>query len=101
VIGGGDLSEDRIVPDIIHSISLGKDILVRNPHSIRPWQHVLEPLYGYLKLAEKMSCRYDELNQSAFNFGPNEDSFIEVKDLVEEAIKTIGNGKWIDVSKID
>ena len=54
VIGGGDWAEDRIIPDVIRSIKENKEILVRNPNSTRPWQHVLEPLSGYLVLAEKI-----------------------------------------------
>jgi CDP-glucose 4,6-dehydratase len=93
VIGGGDWSEDRIVPDIIHYLSKGTVIPVRNPNAMRPWQHVLEPLNGYLFLAEKL-YKYDipEL-QSAFNFGPDSQSVMTVKHLVEESLKH-WPGKW-------
>ena len=69
VIGGGDWSEDRLIPDIVKSISSNTNIEIRNPNSIRPWQHVLDPLFGYLKLAMRMSeipGKYDQ----AWNFGP-------------------------------
>ena len=63
VIGGGDWSEDRIIPDAIRSLKEKKPILVRNPNSIRPWQHVLDPLFGYLRLAEQLS------NKNSTNLG--------------------------------
>jgi len=71
VIGGGDWAMDRLIPDIIRAFNLGKPVLIRNPHSIRPWQHVLEPLRGYLQLSEKLyndGPKYSE----AWNFGPND-----------------------------
>jgi len=84
VIGGGDWSENRIIPDLIRSIISNQVITIRNPNSIRPWQHVLDPLSGYLKLAEKLFENNIEL-ASAFNFGPNLDSNKKVIDLVKEA----------------
>jgi CDP-glucose 4,6-dehydratase len=72
VIGGGDWSEDRLIPDIMHAISQGEPINIRNPHAIRPWQHVLEPLSGYLLLAQKLyeeGASYSE----GWNFGPNDE----------------------------
>lgn len=70
VIGGGDWSEDRLVPDIIDSINLNKPVQIRNPNSIRPWQHVLEPLNGYMALAESLYTNGAKFS-GAWNFGPN------------------------------
>ena len=84
VIGGGDWSENRLIPDIIRSLISGISIEVRNPNSIRPWQHVLEPLAGYLCLAKSMSTNglYDE----AFNFGPELDGNRTVEEVVKSAL---------------
>ncbi|PJI10403.1 CDP-glucose 4,6-dehydratase [Clostridium sp. CT7] len=97
VIGGGDFAQDRIVPDCIGAIEKGDIINIRSPHSVRPWQFVLEPLSGYMLLAAKL---YNEpLKYSgAWNFGPNETLNIEVKDVVNQIIKSYGKGKWKDVS---
>ena len=86
VIGGGDWAENRIIPDIIRSLIKNEKVLVRNPLSTRPWQHVIEPLSGYLILAEKIN---DEQNKfsSSFNFGPFTDSNRSVMDLVNESLK--------------
>ena len=84
VIGGGDWSKDRIVPDIVNSLSENKPISIRNPNSTRPWQHVLEPISGYLCLAKAL---YDYPNMgvfdSSFNFGPNLESNRKVLDLAK------------------
>ena len=84
VIGGGDWSENRLIPDIIRSLISDISIEVRNPNSIRPWQHVLEPLAGYLCLAKSMSTNgmYDE----AFNFGPELDGNRTVEEVVKSAV---------------
>ncbi|MFL5322271.1 MAG: CDP-glucose 4,6-dehydratase [Myxococcaceae bacterium] len=96
VIGGGDWAKDRIVPDAISALRHGKAIGVRNPDAVRPWQHVLEPLSGYLTLAarllEKDAARYCD----AFNFGPEADSARPVKQLVEQIVKSWGEGSWED-----
>lgn len=89
VIGGGDWSENRIVPDIVRAISAGLKVKVRNPASTRPWQHVLDPLNGYLTLAEKLYESSDEDFQTAFNFGPAADSQKPVGALVGMAL-----GHW-------
>lgn len=98
MFGGGDWQVDRIIPDCIRHLEEGKPIIVRNPHSIRPWQHVLEPLSGYLLLAEKL---YKEplAYSSAWNFGPEDSSFLKVGELVDEVVKSWGNGKWEDHSE--
>ncbi len=81
VIGGGDWSINRIVPDCIRSWSKGKDVNIRSPHSTRPWQHVLEPLSGYLTTGAKLFNNI-ELNGNSFNFGPNINQNKTVLDLV-------------------
>ena len=93
VIGGGDWAEDRIVPDAMRSLMHAGPIQVRNPSAIRPWQHVLEPLGGYLHLAGELarssSCA------GAFNFGPGSDCNRTVSDLVEEILKH-HSGSWVE-----
>ncbi len=90
VIGGGDWAEDRLVPDIVRAI-IEKDIIkIRSPYALRPWQHVLEPIYGYMVLAEKMWVDAKCYGQ-AWNFGPNEENIIVVKDIMER-MRDIWNG---------
>jgi CDP-glucose 4,6-dehydratase len=95
VIGGGDWAEDRIVPDAMRALDQGDVIAVRNPKAVRPWQHVLEPLSGYLRLVsglmEKPSLA------TAFNFGPRPDSNRTVAELVTEILKN-RSGSWEDKS---
>lgn len=83
VIGGGDWSEDRLVPDIFQSLVFDKTLEIRNPYSVRPWQHVLEPLSGYLCLAEKLYAGKRNLAES-WNFGPAEDDSKPVGWILEE-----------------
>lgn len=98
VIGGGDWALDRIVPDCIRAVRKGQSIQVRNKVSTRPWQHVLEPLSGYLHLAASLaSHRQPEAFASAFNFGPRLSSNRTVAELVDELLKTTG-GNWVDAS---
>ena len=97
VIGGGDFSEDRIVPDIIRALQNNKEIEVRNPKAIRPWQHVLEPLNGYLILAQLAFEDYNFVS-NAYNFGPTSNDHLPVHTLVEIAINNWGNGQWKDTS---
>jgi CDP-glucose 4,6-dehydratase len=89
IIGGGDHSKDRIVPDLIRAFKLGTPAVLRNPNAIRPWQHVLDPLMGYVTLVSRI-LRKDEVGES-FNFGPNEDSKLTVRELAEYACKEWGN----------
>ena len=98
VIGGGDWQKDRIVPDCIKALLHQRDIEIRNPSARRPWQHVLEPLSGYLLLASNM---YKEPQKycGAYNFGPNFNSIITVGDLAELIIRHWGSGSWKDVSE--
>ena len=93
VIGGGDWSEDRIVPDCIRSWCESKKVVLRNPQATRPWQHVLEPLRGYIELACRLS-EEEDLNGEAFNFGPLPENSITVARLVEEMKKTWTDAEW-------
>lgn len=97
VIGGGDWSRDRIIPDCIRALMKGENIKIRSPKAIRPWQHVLEPLNGYLLLASKM---YDNgVNFcSGWNFGPEKDSIVQVSKVADLMIEKWGSGTWKDVS---
>ncbi len=82
VIGGGDWSKDRLIPDIIKSVFGKKNLEIRNPNSIRPWQHVLDPLFGYITLAEKLWKKGTEFAE-AFNFGPDNDEVVPVKEVLK------------------
>lgn len=94
VIGGGDFANDRIIPDCIRAAEKNEDIIVRNPHSTRPYQHVLECLYGYLLLVQK---QYENKSISGnYNFGPNDESCVTTGELVDLFCNTWGNMKWID-----
>lgn len=97
VIGGGDWAADRIVPDCMRALRDGKTILVRNPGATRPWQHVLEPLSGYLWLASQQYQK-PALFAEAWNFGPELDRDYNVKDVVEELIRCWKSGTWQDAS---
>ena len=98
VIGGGDWAHDRIVPDCMRALFRGESIPVRNKVSTRPWQHVLEPLSGYLTLGAALDSRtrFSEY-VSGFNFGPDPKANRTVKELVEEILKSFA-GKWEDKS---
>jgi CDP-glucose 4,6-dehydratase len=100
VIGGGDWSEDRITPDIIRSLQSHQAINVRNPNAIRPWQHVLEPISGYLLLAGLLNESSANFSK-AYNFGPGPEDHLTVKQLVETAIKIWGTGAWNNISDAD
>ena len=94
VIGGGDWAEDRLVPDIIRSFQNNDMVYIRNPNSVRPWQHVLEPLSGYMQLAEKMVIDGDKYSQ-AWNFGPKEEDAKSVQWIVDKMAKLWGeDAKW-------
>lgn len=97
VIGGGDRSADRIIPDIIRALENNQPVEVRNPDAVRPWQHVLEPLSGYLLAG--MLLDIDAVKFSgAYNFGPLPNDHLPVKKLVETAINCWGKGSWTDKS---
>jgi CDP-glucose 4,6-dehydratase len=83
VIGGGDRAIDRIIPDIIRSVENNQELNVRNPNSIRPWQHVLEPIFGYLKLAALI--RHSDIYEDSWNFGPNLNDCLQVYEIVNVA----------------
>jgi CDP-glucose 4,6-dehydratase len=87
VIGGGDWCENRIVPDMIRALSAGQPVRVRNPRAVRPWQHVLEPLGGYLMLGQRLMESDDRRYQDAFNFGPTSEAVRNVRALVEEGLR--------------
>ena len=93
VIGGGDWGRDRLVPDAVRAFQSGQPLIVRNPFSVRPWQHVLEPLAGYLLLAEEL---YDEEEKwaGAWNFGPGDESVVTVSSLCDMIINHWHLGKW-------
>lgn len=100
VIGGGDWSKDRLIPDIIRGVFEKKEtILVRNPQSIRPWQHVFESLAGYLKLAAYLFEEKVDFSGS-WNFGPNEESFISVEQIINQAKNNLLELKYQIVSDI-
>jgi len=100
VIGGGDWAVDRIVPDCIRAWSLGESVDIRSPHATRPWQHVLEPLSGYLHLAQKL---YDSrvYHGEAYNFGPPMHQDYSVGCLINEMAKYWDRVKWNDVSSVN
>ena len=97
VIGGGDWALDRIIPDCIKALEAGKDIDIRSPRSVRPWQHVLEPLSGYMLLAQKMwnePTKYCE----GWNFGPRSESITSVWDVASMVVENYGSGQLNDLS---
>lgn len=91
VIGGGDWALDRLIPDIINAITRGDAVQIRNPHAIRPWQHVLEPLSGYLMLAERLYTDGPKFAE-AWNFGPREEDAQSVKWIVQRLVDLWGEG---------
>ncbi|MBT8335228.1 MAG: CDP-glucose 4,6-dehydratase [Gemmatimonadetes bacterium] len=100
VIGGGDWSEDRLLPDIVRALTAGEAVPIRRPGAVRPWQHVLEPLAGYLALA--MHLRGDpETFGNAWNFGPDPSGSGTVREVVEQALESWGSGSWTDLSSRD
>jgi CDP-glucose 4,6-dehydratase len=95
VIGGGDWARDRIVPDAVRALSLDDDLVVRNPNSIRPWQHVLEPLSGYLLLAGRLLAEdRPSAWTEAWNFGPSISDEAKVADLATALVTSWGSGRW-------
>jgi CDP-glucose 4,6-dehydratase len=113
VVGGGDWARDRIVPDAVAALAAGRAIPVRNPHGVRPWQHVLEPLSGYLLLGARLMGATPEAHAhatpsapsgvegrasycEAWNFGPRPEDARPVRDVVEAMIAAWGSGGWDD-----
>lgn len=93
VIGGGDWAKDRLIPDIVRALQSGSEVSIRNRSSIRPWQHVIEPLFGYLELGVQLSIDPIQFSQP-FNFGPNKFDNLTVDQVVVEAIKYWGSGSY-------
>jgi CDP-glucose 4,6-dehydratase len=93
VIGGGDWALDRLVPDIVRAMLRGEPVQVRNPDSVRPWQHVLEALGGYLLIAERL-LDGDRQAATAFNFGPSDDDTQPVSWVVDRMLNAWGGGEW-------
>jgi CDP-glucose 4,6-dehydratase len=101
VIGGGDWATDRLIPDCIRALRAGEVIGVRNPASVRPWQHVLEPLRGYLILAERLTDRPDVFGE-AWNFGPLEEDCHPVSWIADRMTKSWGgSARWKKVAGDD
>jgi CDP-glucose 4,6-dehydratase len=95
VIGGGDWSADRLIPDLIRGFQTGNPVLIRRPNAIRPWQHVLEPLHGYLLLADRLLAA-DTHCASAFNFGPGDDDAWSVERIADHMAAAWGGGAdWL------
>jgi CDP-glucose 4,6-dehydratase len=99
VIGGGDWSPDRLIPDCVRALTTQSVIRVRNPRFQRPWQHVLEPLSGYLWLAACMTRDKDQTLSSAWNLAPAPGDVRSVAEVVEAVVGTWGSGHWQDVSE--
>ncbi len=94
VIGGGDFADFRLIPDCMAALMREESIIVRNPNSVRPWQHVLEPLSGYLWLAVKMLAANGDEFSGAWNFGPPERHGVSTQSIVEKVIDIWGTGDW-------
>ena len=98
VIGGGDWARDRIIPDCIRALTTSKQIMVRNPSSIRPWQFILEPISGILWLGSKLYTKPEKYAE-AWNLGPDKATDITVEKVVQNTIKIWNEGDWVDMSK--
>lgn len=99
VIGGGDFSINRIIPDCVRAIIKGEDIVLRNPYSIRPYQHVFEPLNAYLLIAQQ---QYDDKSiEGSYNVGPNEEGCITTGNLADMFCQSWGNVNWISKVEIN
>ena len=94
VIGGGDWAEDRLIPDLLRAFERGQPAVIRHPDAIRPWQHVLEPLAGYLRLAEKLLDGEASFAE-AWNFGPGDDAAVPVRHVADRLARYWGSGaRW-------
>jgi len=94
VIGGGDWSKDRLIPDIAKAFSIEKPVVIRNPNSVRPWQHVLEPVIGYLLLGANLAVEPRQFSQ-AYNFGPYLSDALPVEEMLKLAISSWGKGEYV------
>jgi len=92
VIGGGDWAQDRLIPDMVKAVSKGEEVSIRNPYSTRPWQHVLDPLSGYLLVGQKL-LEQQKFFAKAWNFGPSDEECLSVKDVLERMKKS-----WPDIN---
>lgn len=94
VIGGGDWAEDRIIPDFVRALAMEKKLLIRSPYATRPWQHVLEPLGGYLWLGSQLLEGNDDVSGEPFNFGPQGEVVRTVEELIQTFAETWGHAEW-------
>jgi CDP-glucose 4,6-dehydratase len=95
VIGGGDWSEDRLIPDLVRGFSSGQPVLIRRPNAIRPWQHVLEPLQGYMMLAQELLAQHAKF-ATAYNFGPGDEDIWPVERIATKLVHMWGKGaSWV------
>jgi CDP-glucose 4,6-dehydratase len=95
VIGGGDWSADRLIPDLVRGFLAGEPVRIRRPHAIRPWQHVMEPLHGYIRLAEQL-LTHEPKFATAYNFGPSDDDARPVEWIAGKMTGFWGDGaKWV------
>ncbi len=94
VIGGGDWNKERLVTDLVQGVYNNQKIIIRNPEAIRPWQYVLEPLFGYLLLAKKLHEGKREFS-GAWNFGSNKQNLLTVREFVELALEILDKGKYL------
>jgi CDP-glucose 4,6-dehydratase len=93
VIGGGDWSEGRLIPDMVRAFTAGESVVIRNPGAVRPWQHVFEALHGYLLLLEQMDLQLRVFSQP-WNFGPTDADARDVAWIVEQFVNTWGDAEW-------
>lgn len=94
VIGGGDWSKDRLIPDIAKAFAVEKPVVIRNPNSVRPWQHVLEPIVGYLLLGANLAS-YPMKYSQVYNFGPHLSDALPVEEMLKLTIQSWGKGEYI------
>lgn len=99
VIGGGDWSADRLVPDCLRAFQSGEPVILRSPQAVRPWQHVLEPISGYILLAEKLMSSESNRYASAWNFGPDDRGDATVGEVAKTIAHLWGNNATVDVDK--
>ena len=96
VVGGGDDSQERLLPDVFRALAEGREVKLRNPRAVRPWQFVLNPLSGYLMLAARLHERPEDA-PVALNFGPPVEEAVSVGELVERTLSAVGTGRWVEV----
>ncbi|MBM15174.1 MAG: CDP-glucose 4,6-dehydratase [Nitrospina sp.] len=101
VVGGGDWALDRVVPDCMRAWSKGEKVVIRNPHATRPWQHVLEPLSGYLVLGQKLFQGVTEVKNESFNFGPSAKVNQSVGDLIADMAQYWPGAEWKFEQEVD